>query len=113
MSSLEPLSTDEMSLLSGHEDDFYGLWEVDWHFNGHRPEWSHGERAAFVAAVVKRGFFEVFFGPLHTERPPLELDVALKVLADPAAWAPPADGQGTGYYVTTNSVGVAALRTGS
>jgi hypothetical protein len=113
MSNVESLSADERSLLSAHDDDFYGLWEVDWHFNGHRPEWSRDERAAFVSAMLKRGFFEVFFGPLQTERPPLEMDAALKVLADVTAWAPPSDGQEIGYYVTTSPAGIAAQRLGS
>lgn len=88
MSYAGSLSADEFSLLSGHDDDYYGLWEVDWHFNGHRPEWSHEQRVAFVSATVERGYFDVFFGLLQSERPPLKVDAALKALADPTAWMP-------------------------
>ena len=76
MTDVETLSAAERSLLSDHDDDFYGLWEVDWHFNGHQPEWPHEERAALVSTMVKRGLFDVFFGPLQTKRAPLALDHA-------------------------------------
>ncbi|WP_374943207.1 hypothetical protein [Sphingomonas sp.] len=108
MIAFEDLSTDEISLLSEHDDDFYGLWEVDWHFNSRRPEWPHEDRVAFVSTMVKRGLFDVFFGPLQTARPPLELNVAF-----PTAWAPPLDEQEVGHYVTISSVGIAARRLGS
>lgn len=113
MTDVEPLSADERLLLSDHDDDLYGLWEVDWHFNGRRPEWPFEERAAVVSAMVKRGLFDVFFGPLQTKRPPLELGAALKALADPTSWAPPLDGQKVGFYVATSPAGIAAQRFGS
>jgi hypothetical protein len=80
MSNVGNLGDDEIAFLGGHDDDFYGLWEVDWHFNGRRPEWSQDERAAFVSALVQRGLLDVFFGPLQTKRPPLAPDVALQAL---------------------------------
>jgi len=113
MTNAETLSADERSLLSDHDDDFYGLWEVDWHFNGRRPEWSHEQRATFVSDLVQRGLFDVFFGPLQTKRLPLTRDAALKALADPTSWEPPSDGQKVCYYATTSSAGVTAQRNGT
>lgn len=113
MTDVETLSAAERSLLSDHDDDFYGLWEVDWHFNGHQPEWPQEDRAALVSTMVKRGLFDVFFGPLQTKRAPLALNAALKALADPTSWAPPLDGQKVGFYVATSSSGIVALRFGS
>ena len=110
MSNVESLSEDERSLLCGHDDDFYGLWEVDWHFNGRRPEWSREERITLVSSLVRRGFFEVFFGPLQTEQLPLEVDAALEALTNPSAWMPPLEGQAIGYYVTTSAASIAAQR---
>ena len=107
------LSHDEIALLSDTDDDWYGLWEVDWHFNDAHPEWSLSLRAAFFSTLVRRSLVDVFFGRLMTKRPPLTPDAALQALADPASWMPPTDGQENGYYVTTSSIGMKALATAS
>jgi hypothetical protein len=104
------LNQHEAAMLGAHDDDWYGLWELDWYFNSANPEWSRKERTAFVARLIEHGFVDVFSGPLMTERPPLSSEIALKTLANPDVWAPPADGQETGYYATTNPTGFAALK---
>jgi hypothetical protein len=110
---VERISDEEIALLGLCDDDFYGFWEVDWYFNGKRPDWAHDARATFFSGLVRRGFMDVFYGPLQTERPPLAIEAALQALADPRNWLPPSRGQETGYYVMTSSTGIAATRTAS
>ena len=104
------LSDHEIALLGDTDDDWYGLWEVDWFFDGAFGDWSRETRTALLLGLVERGLMEVFFGPLLTEQPPLAIDMALAALADPASWLPPSDGQTVGYYVSASAVGLAALR---
>ena len=103
------LSEDEIALLGDIDDDWYGLWEVDWFFNGAHREWSHETRVTFLSGLVQQGLVEIFFGPVMTERPPLALDIALQALANPASWSPATDVKKPGYYATTSAICVTAL----
>ena len=104
------LSEKALDLLNDLNDDWYGLWEVDWYFNGRHPEWPHEKRTAFFSDLVHRGLIELFHGPLWTKRPPLDPAAAVQALADPAVWAPPNDDDAPGYYVTTSPIGIAATQ---
>ena len=110
MSKSRSLNDDEAALLSDHDDDFYGLWEVDWHFNGTHPDWPWQKRKEILSGVVRQGLMSIFFGPLMTEREPLAPAEALQALANPISWAEPSEGQKSGYYVATSAQGLSAIQ---
>jgi hypothetical protein len=105
------LTEDEWALLDQNADDWYGLWEVDWWFNGVYPDWPFDRRAEFVSSLVRRGLMEVFYGRLGLERPPLETKAADAALAVPVNWKARSDIEEPVYHISTSEAGRAALKT--
>jgi hypothetical protein len=106
------LTEDEAALLDDNSDDWYGLWEVDWWFNGVHPDWPHTQRAEMVGSLVQRELMEVFFGRLGLESQPMSAEAALDALAKPQHWAPRTSPEQAVYHVSTSSKGNRALGTG-
>lgn len=106
---MQTLTKDEVALLDANSDDWYGLWEVDWWFNGVHPGWSHARKAEMVASLVRRGLIDVFFGRLGLESPPLNEDAAREALSEPQHWAPRTSPDDAVYHVSTSPEGVRAL----
>jgi hypothetical protein len=102
--------SDEARLLDDTADDVYGLWEVDWWFNGDRPQWVREQRTAFVLNLVEQGLIDVFFGPLGMGGEPLDLSAALETLRIPESWRPPEPDTESVYQVMTNAKGEAFVR---
>jgi hypothetical protein len=109
MSNDSRITEDEGALLDDIADDWYGLWEVDWWFNGAHPDWSFERRQAFFSDLVRRGLIETFFGRLGRESRALEVSVALEAISLPKAWLPRADIEDAVYHVSTSDVGRSKL----
>lgn len=107
------LTEDEWAILDDVSDDWYGLWEVDWWFNGVHPEWPFELRSAFLSDLVQRGLIEIFFGPLGQESPALEESVAIEAISHSEAWLPRAGISDAVYHVSTSHVGIQKLERSS
>lgn len=104
------LSDQVADLLDSHSDDVYGLWEVDWWFNGQCPTWNKERRIEFFTDVVERQLVDVFFGPMRDELNPLPMELAVVALGTWDNWSPRCPLDQPVYHVMTNEAGVAALR---
>ena len=104
------LTADELSLLDDVSDDAYGLWEVDWFFNGKCSQLDAGHRIEFLAALVEQGFIDVFFGRMGQIIAPLPSTDALVAVGHWDNWRPPETIDAPVYQVMTGEVGIAALR---
>lgn len=103
------LTEDERALLDVVADDWYGLWEIDWWFNGVHPDWSFKSRLAFFSDLVQRRLIEIFFGRLGQESPALDVNVAVEAISLPEAWLPRAGVSDAVYHVSTSDVGRSKL----
>jgi hypothetical protein len=99
------LTEDEWALLDDVADDWYGLWEVDWWFNGVHPDWPFESRLAYLSDLVRRKLIDVFFGRLGKERPALDVNDAVEAISLPEAWLPRADISEAVYHVSTSELG--------
>jgi hypothetical protein len=104
------ISIEEAALLDTNSDDVYGLWEVDWWFNGSHPTWEKGQRIDLLCSVVNRQLVDVFFGKMGTDLVPLPIGAALKAVRNWENWSPREHIVQPVYHVMTNDAGLLALR---
>ena len=100
----------EAELLNDISDDVYGLWEVDWFFNGRFPEWELDQRIDLLSSIVKRGLIDVFFGRMGTDLTPLPPNAALNAVRNPTNWQPREPLEEPVLHVMTSNAGSNALR---
>jgi hypothetical protein len=94
--------------LSDACEDFYGLYELSWEFNGRFTAANEVERLAAAQAAVMRlvreGLATIFRTRWMTEvYDELGAEAAAQLLADPASWRSPADSPDASYYCFTST----------
>ena len=104
------LTPEMAALLADVSDDAYGLWEIDWFFNGRCPTWDATQRIELLSDLVKRGFVDVFFGRMEDNLPQLPLAAAVDVIRKWENWGPREPLEQPVYHVMTSDPGLAALR---
>ena len=93
----------ESGLLNLLNDDLYGLWEVDWRFNGNHPERSSTERIALITSAVEKGCVSVFSGTTEGSSEVLPRNLAVDAVCKLANWSPPAADIAPTLWVTSDT----------
>lgn len=98
-------------LLGMFEDDFYGLWELDWTFNSSSPAIEAGERVAVVVPLFQGGLMHLFArNDIQENTDAFDSVTAAGLVADYRNWeAPTVEGE-LSYFFTTSEGGVQYLR---
>jgi len=104
------LTPEKIALLDDVSDDAYGLWEVDWFFNGHCPTWSAAQRIELLSDIVKHELIDVYFGRLGADLAPLPRASALTAVCNFDNWGPREPLQEPVYYVMASNAGQLARR---
>ena len=84
-------------------EDYYGLYELVWAFNGKFAEASQAERLAAaqlaVTRLVREGLVSLFRTHwMSSEYEEVDTKAAVQILADAASWRSPADSPDASYY---------------
>lgn len=104
------LSQDQLALLNDISDDWYGLWEIDWFFNGAHPGWPFEARNAFLSALVSEELIKIFYGRISKGCERLEIASAMNIIQNKVSWAPREDTDDPSFYATTSNTGLEALK---
>ncbi|WP_395443911.1 hypothetical protein [Caulobacter sp. UC70_42] len=85
-------------LLGTVDDDWYGLWEIDWAFNSAGVPADFRMRSGALKALVQQGAVELWFGlPWSGER--IEFELALQAISIPSNWEPRTSREQHYYFV--------------
>jgi hypothetical protein len=99
------LTSEALALLDDVSDDVYGLWEVDWFFNGFRPTWEGAKRIELLADLIMHELVDVFFGRMEDDLDPLPRKSALTAVRNWDNWRSPEGADPPVYLVMTNEAG--------
>jgi hypothetical protein len=105
------LTTLQCDLLGAFEDDYYGLWELDWTFNSRYPTMKGHERVASVRQLFENGLMHLFIRKdMRDESDALDSDTAASLISDYNNWRAPIIEGALSYFFTTSENGVRHLR---
>ena len=85
-------------ILGTVDDDWYGLWEIDWSFNSAGAPNDFPMRSGALEALIRQGTVELRFGRIGAGDL-VEIEQAIQAIANPKSWVPPTSREQSVYFV--------------